>query len=71
LAKKLLTELVLVEEASELDHRCRLGRGLVPKVDAHEAAQTGAVVQSFLAGLVGQVEPVLDEVNAQHALQPD
>jgi hypothetical protein len=39
------------------------------QVDAHEAAQAGAVVQRLLANFVGQVEPVQDEVDAQHALR--
>ena len=39
-------------------------------VDAHEA-QRFSVQRYFLAGLIGQVEPVLHEVHAQHALQPN
>jgi hypothetical protein len=71
LGKQLLAELVFIEQTAELQHRGGVGHRLAPQVDAHEAAQAGAVVQRFLAGLVGQVEPMLDEVDAQHALQPN
>jgi hypothetical protein len=39
-------------------------------VDARESTQGRAVEQRFLERIVGQVEPVLHEVHAQHALQP-
>jgi len=39
--------------------------------DAYEAAQCGAVEQRILAGFIGEIEPVLHEVHAQHALEPD
>jgi hypothetical protein len=39
------------------------------QIDAHKTTQARAVVQRLLASKVGQVEPVLDEVNPQHALQ--
>jgi hypothetical protein len=71
LGEQLLAQLVLIEQPAELEHRGGVWYRLAPEVDAHEAAQAGAVVQRFFAGLVGQVEPVLDEVDAQHALQPD
>src|SRR5712692_8621129 len=32
-------------------------------------AQTCDVVERFFAGKIGQIEPVLDEVNTQHTLQ--
>ncbi len=41
-----------------------------PRSKPHEAAQARAVQQRLLACLIGQVEPVLHEVHAQHALQP-
>ena len=40
------------------------------QVDPHEAAQAGAVVERFLARLVGQVESVLHEQHAKHPLKP-
>jgi len=49
----------------------RSGTRSRPQVDAHEATQRRAVQQRILAGLVGQIESVLHDVHAQHALQPD
>lgn len=39
------------------------------KINTHKAAQAGTVVQGFLACKMGQIESVLDEVDAQHAFQ--
>jgi hypothetical protein len=63
--------LLLIEQAAELEHRGGVGHGLTAQIDAHEAAQAGTVVQRLLTSQVSQVEPVLDEVDAQHALQTD
>ena len=69
--KKLLAELVLLQQPPKPQQRRAVGHALSSQVDAHEAAQRGAVEQRFLTRLVGQVEPVLHEVHAQHALQPN
>jgi len=45
-----------------------LSTGSQPRTDAHKVAQARTVVQSLLAGHIRQVEPLLDAVNAQHAL---
>jgi hypothetical protein len=39
------------------------------QIDAYEAAQAAAVVQRLFASEVGQIEPVLNEVNPQHPFQ--
>ena len=44
---------------------------LTPQVDVNEATQTQTVVQRLFERKVCQVEPVLDAVDAQHALQPN
>jgi hypothetical protein len=64
-------EPVLFQQTPELQQGGAVGYALSAQVDAHEAAQSGAVQQRFLARLIGQVEPVLHEVHPQHALQPD
>ena len=69
LGKQGLAQLVVIEKAAKLEQGGGVGHRLAPQIDAHEAAQAGAVVQGLLAGQIGQVEPVLDEVDAQHALQ--
>ena len=50
LGEQLLAELVVIEQAAELEHRGGVGHGLAAQVDPHEAAQGGTVVQSLLAG---------------------
>ena len=69
LGKQGLAQLVVIKQTAKLQHRGGVGHRLSPQINPHEAAQAGAVVQRFFADQVGQVEPVLDEVNAQHALQ--
>jgi hypothetical protein len=68
--EQLLAQIVVLQQAAKLQQRGAVGHALAPQIDTHEAAQRGAVQQRFFAGLVGQVEPVLHEVHAQHALQP-
>ena len=58
-----------MEQSAEPEPGGGVGYRLAAQIDAHETVQAGPVVQRLLAGQIGQVEPVLDEVNAQHALQ--
>jgi hypothetical protein len=69
--KQLLAQIVLLQQVAKLQHRGLVGHALEPQVDAHEATQAGDVVQRFFHGVVGQVEPVLQQVNAQHAFQTE
>ena len=62
-------QLVVAQQMAELEHRGGIGHWLTAQVNADEAAQAGTVVEGFLTRQVGEVEPVLDEVDAQHALQ--
>jgi hypothetical protein len=66
-----LPQLMPLEQVAELQDRRRIGHRLASEVDAHEAAQRRRVVKRFFARLIGQVEPVLQQVDAQHALQAD
>lgn len=69
--KQLLAQIVPLQQAPELQKGRAIGHALTAQVDAHhEAVQRRAVQQRFLTGLIGQIEPVLHEVHAQHALQP-
>ena len=52
-------------------YRGGVGHRLATQIDANESAQRRRVVQRLLARRIGQVEPVLQQVDAQHALQPD
>jgi len=71
LRKQGLAQFVLVEELAKLRDGRRVRNRLTSQIDTNEAAQTGAVIQGFLTRQVSQVEPVLDEVDTQHALQTD
>ena len=63
-------QVVLLEQVAELAHRGLIGHGLAPQVDAHKLAHRDRLVEGLLHGRIGQVEPLLHEVHAQHALQP-
>jgi hypothetical protein len=65
------TELVVRQEFAKLQHRGGVRNALPPKVNADKVAKACAVVQGFLTKEVSQVEPILDEVDSQHALKPN
>lgn len=60
---------MLVEQAAKPQHGGGIGHRLTTQVNTDEAAQAGTVVQGLFARQIGQVEPVLQEVDAQHALK--
>jgi hypothetical protein len=62
LGKQGCSQVMLLQQPSELQQRGAVGHTLTTQVDAHEAAQCSAVEQRLLARLVGQVEPVLHEL---------
>jgi len=63
-----LPQVVLLQQGAELQDRGGVGHRLAAQVDARKGAQRRRVVQRLLARRVGQVEPVLQQVDAQHAL---
>lgn len=63
-------EAVRLQQVAELAHRGLVGRALAPQVDAHEGAHGARVVERFFDGGVREVEPLLQEVDPQHPLQP-
>ena len=67
--EELLTQFVRLKHATEFEQRRRVRYGLATQVNTHKATQAGAVVECLFAGKVGQIEPVLHEVNPQHAFQ--
>jgi len=69
LGEQLLAELVALQQPPELQERRTIRNALAPQVNADESPQCGAIQQRFLAGFIGQVEPVPHKVHAQHALQ--
>jgi hypothetical protein len=63
-------KLVALQQMAELADRGLVGHRLMAQVDAGELANRHRLVQRLLNGRITEVEPVLQEVNAQHALQP-
>src|ERR1039458_7297748 len=59
-----------VQQMTKAQQRGRIGHALSPQIDTTEFAKSGDVVQGVLASLIGQVEPVGDQVHAQHPLKP-
>ena len=66
-----LAQFVALQQVAKL-----AGGGLVrsafpSQIDAHKFAHGQGIVESFFNRRVGEVEPVLEEVDTQHALKPD
>ena len=57
------------QQAAKLQQRRRVGDAFLAQVDADESTQRRAVEQCVLARRVGEIEPLLHEVHAQHPLQ--
>jgi len=71
LGKQGFAELVVIEKFAEFQYCGGIRHGFTPQVNAHKTAQAHTVVQRLFTSQVCQVELVTDEVDAQHALQPD
>jgi len=54
---------------TKLAHRGLIRCRLTPQVNTDEMAQGARIVQGFFYRWVGQVEPVLQKMNSQHAFQ--
>ncbi len=70
-SKELLAQIVRFEQMPKLAHRGLIGRRFTAKINAHERAHRHRVVQRLLHRWVRQVEPLLQEVDAQHPLKPN
>ena len=68
--KEALAQAVRFEQAAELQERGGVGHALGHQVDPGEAAQRLAVVEGVFDRLVRQPMPLLEEIDAQLALQP-
>lgn len=69
LGKQRLPQLVHLEQAAKLQQHGGVRHAFASQINTHEAAQCRAVGQCIFARSIGQLEPVLHEVHAQHALQ--
>ena len=66
-----LRELVVFQQAAELQQRRGVGHLLPRQVDAHEVAHRLAVVDRIFQAFVAQAVPLLQKVHAQHAWHAD
>ncbi len=67
--KQGLSEIVTLQQMPEAADRGFVRRRGFPKVEANEALHRDRVVEHVLGCRVGEIEPLLEEVNAQHHLQ--
>jgi hypothetical protein len=56
---------------AEAENRALVGNRFTSQVDPRESAHRARLIQRFFRAGVGQVEPVLQEIDAQYPLQPD
>ena len=61
---------VLLEQVAEAQDRRLVGHHVVPELDAGEPPHRLAVVDRVLGLRVGEIEPLLQEVDPQHLLEP-
>jgi hypothetical protein len=69
--EQLITQVVLLHQMAEFADRRFIGHRFSTQIDSDELAQCAGVIQGLFDSGIGQVEPVLDEVDSQHALNPD
>jgi hypothetical protein len=60
-----------LEQMAEPAHRRLVRHRLTAKVDANKMPHRLRIVERLLDCRVGQIEPVLQEIKAQHPLDPD
>ena len=69
--EQLRTQVMGFQQVAELGARGLVPHRLAAQVDTQEAADGARVIEIFLGHRVGQVEPVLRKVRAEHALDID
>ena len=60
---------MLFKQMAKIQNGRLVGRGGAAQIDSGEAAQRGRVVQRVLGPGIGEIEPVLKKVDAQHNRQ--
>lgn len=69
--EQVIAEIVFFHQMAKLADCSFVGNRLLTEIDTDEVAHGAGIVQSFFGSGIGQVEPVLEEMNSQHALNPD
>ena len=70
-SKEPLSQMMTLQQMTELADGGLVRRGLPPEVDSDETAQDPGIVERFLDRRVREIEPVLQEVDPQQALDAD
>lgn len=70
LFKQPAPQIMLLQQMAETTDRGFIRYPFPTQVNAHKPAQGQRIVQRFFRRRIRQVEPLLDEVDAQHALHP-
>lgn len=63
-----VTQIMSLHPVAELAQRRFIGDRFAAQVDADEGAQRPGIIERFFGAGIGQVEPVLEEVDPQHPL---
>ena len=69
--KQLIAQVVAFHHVAKLADRGFIRRTFLTQIDAYEVPHGARIVQGFLGCWVGEIEPMLKEINAQHPLHPD
>ncbi len=69
--QQLCTQFMRLQQVAELAYRRLVRRWLTAQIDADKSPQRARIVERFLHRRVGQVEPLLQEVDPQHAFETD
>lgn len=69
--EQVIAEIVLFHQMAKLTDRGFVGNRLLTEIDTDEDAHGAGIIQGFFGSGIGQVEPVLEEMNSQHALNTD
>jgi len=65
----LAIQLMLLKKMAEVENRGLVGRGAAAQIDSGKAPQHGRFVERILGAGIGEVEPVLQKIDAQHDRQ--
>src|SRR6266436_2092869 len=71
LVERLPAQIVLLEQMAEAAHRRLIRHRFAAEIDADKIAHCPRIVERLFHRRVRQVEPLLEEIDAQHPLHPD
>jgi len=71
LVEQLLAQMVRLEQVPKAAHRRLVGHRLAAEIDVDKAPHCRRIVKRLFHRRVRQIEPLLQEIDAQHPLDPD